>query len=290
MGGGDAERAGAVAARLVLGTALRRLRCDAGLSADQASAATGVAAELITGLECGQADVRFWDVAGLFSAYGVSDLGTRTMLMGLAHRSHCREWWHAYRDVIPPWLEQYVALEQAASLIRCYCAQTIPALLQVPSYARGTIVHQRPDASERQVERRVELRMRRRRVLHEPAPARLWAVIDEAALRRQVCARAAMREQLLHLIAVCEMPAVTIQVLPFSASGHPAVIGGMLAVLRLPDRELPDVGYVEQLTRGSYFHSGGYVDYFRDVLNRLALQAGWPGQPQRLLTAILAET
>lgn len=79
MGGQDAGSAGAVAARLVLGTALRRLRDDAGLSADQASAATGVSAGLITSLECGQAEVRFWDVAGLYSAYGVSDPAMRTI-------------------------------------------------------------------------------------------------------------------------------------------------------------------------------------------------------------------
>jgi hypothetical protein len=275
---------------VALGAALRRLRCDAGLSADQASAATGVSAGLIVGMERGEADVRFWDVAGLYSAYGVSDMAMRAMLLGLAHRANCREWWHSYRDVIPGWLEQYVAFEQAAGLIRCYCAQSIPVLLQVPDYARAIIAQQSGDVQAREVERRVELRVRRQQVLHDPAPAQLWAVIDEAALRRQVSGRAVMREQLRHLIAVCEMPRVMIQVLPFSASGPPAVIGGLLAVLRLPDREVPDIGYLEQLTGGRCFHSRGYIDYFRDVLNQLALQAESAGQSQRMVAAILADT
>lgn len=288
--GDDAGRAGATAARMVLGTALGRLRRDAGLTADQASAATGVPAGLITGLEDGRADVRFWDVAGLYSAYGVSDRATRAMLLGLAHRSNCQEWWHSYRDVIPAWLDQYVALEQAASLIRCYCAQSVPVLLQAPGYARAMIAQQHVDAPAREVERRVELRMRRQHVLHGPAPARLWAVIDEAALRRRMSGRAVMREQLRHLIQACQVPGVTIQVLPFSAGGPPAVIGGLLAVLRLPDREIPDIGYLEQLTGGSYFHSRGYIDYFRDLLNQLVLQAESARSSQRILTAILADT
>lgn len=287
--GCEAARAGAATARMVLGTALGRLRRDAGLSADEASAATGVPAMLIAGLERGEADVRFWDVAGLYSAYGVSDMATRTMLLGLAYRSNSREWWHSYRDVIPPWLERYVALEQAASSIRCYSAQTVPALLQVPAYAHAMIAHQGGDVLEREVDRRVELRMRRQHVLGGPAPTRLWAVIDEAALRRQVSRPVVMREQLRHLIAACEMPGVTIQVLPFSAAGPPVAIGGLLAVLRLPDREVPDIGYVEQLTGGSYFHSRGYIDYFRDVLNQLALQAKAAGPPQRILAALLAD-
>jgi hypothetical protein len=288
--GDDAERAGATAARMVLGTALHRLRRDAGLTADQASAATGVPAGLITGLEDGRADVRFWDVAGLYSAYGVSDRATRAMLLGLAHRSNCQEWWYSYRDVIPAWQEQYVALEQAASLIRYYSPQSVPALLQVPSYARAMIAQQHMDAPAREVERRVELRMRRQHVLYDPAPVRLWAVIDEAALRRQVSGRAVMREQLRHLIAVCEMPGMTMQVLPFSAGVPPAVIGGLMAVLRLPDREVPDIGYLEQVTGGSYFHSRGYIDYFRDLLNQLVLQAEPARSSQRILTAMLADT
>ena len=287
--GAGLGRGGAVVARVALGAALRRLRSGAGLSADQASAAAGMSAELIGGLERGEAEVRFWDVAGLYSAYGVDDMAVRATLLGLAYRANRREWWHSYRDVIPAWLERYVALEQAASLVRCYCAQTVPVLLQVPAYARAVVVRQHGGAPEHEVERRVELRMRRQRVLDGPAPTRLWAVIDEAALRRRVGRPEVMRAQVVRLIAACEMPNVTIHVLPFSASGHPAAIGGLLAVLRLPDRELPDIGYLEQLAGGTFYGSRGYVDYFRDVLNQLALQSESAGPSRRILTAMLTE-
>lgn len=289
MTGPGAGRAGATAARMVLGTALGRLRRGAGLSADQVSAATGVPAGLITGMELGQAEVRLWDVAGLYSAYGVSDPADRTMLLGLAHRARYREWWHSYRDVIPPWLDQYVGLEQAASLIRCYCAQTIPTLLRTPGYARATILRRHGPMTERELDRRVDLQARRQEILHGRAPVRLWAVIDEAALRRPAGTPAVMGEQLRHLIAMCELPNVTIQVLSFTSGALPAVAGGALAVLRLPDRDLPDIGYLEEFVAGRYYRSPRYLDYFRHVLNQLALQAESAGPPERVLAQILKE-
>jgi hypothetical protein len=284
------SRVGATAARMVLGTALSRLRTEAGLSAGEASAVTGVPVPLITGMELGQATVRLWDVAGLYSAYGVSDLAERTTLLGLAHRANGSEWWHSYRDVIPAWFEHYLGLEQAASLIRCYAGQVIPALMQTADYSRAAVAANHGEANETDRKRWVELTLRRQLILEGESPARLWAVLDEAALRRPPGSVAAMRGQLRHLIELCEWPHVTVAVLPFCAGAHPAISGGPLMVLRLPDRELPDVAYLEQLGGSKYFQDPAYLDFFRHVLNQLALQAQSAGPAVRLLKQILAET
>jgi len=284
------SRAGATSARMVLGTALSRLRTEAGLSAGEASAVTGVPAPLITGMELGQATVRLWDVAGLYSAYGVSDLAERTTLLGLAHRANGSEWWHSYRDVIPAWFEHYLGLEQAASLIRCYAGQVIPALLQTADYSRAAVAVTHADSSEANRKRRVELSLRRQQILRGESPTRLWAVLDEAALRRSPGSVTAMRGQLGRLIELCELPHVTIAVLPFRAGAHPAIAGGPLVVLRLPDRELPDVAYLEQLGGSKYFQDPAYLDFFRHLLNQLALQATSAGPGERILKQILAET
>ncbi len=273
---------------MVLGTALQRLRHGAGLTAGEASQASGVPTDLITGMEQGKAEVRHWDVAGLYSAYGVRDLAERTLLLGLAHRSNCPEWWHSYQDVIPGWFTHYVGLEQAASLIRCYSAHEIPALLQTPGYARAVLALRPDGGPEREIGRRAELAMRRQHVLYGPAAARLWAVIDEAVLRRQAGPPAVMREQLRHLIFMCQRPNITIHVLSLSADAQPSV--GLLAVLRLPDRELPDIAYLEQLAGSRYYRSRGQVDYFRHVLNHLALRAESAGPPEGLLAQILRDT
>jgi hypothetical protein len=283
-------RAGATAARMVLGTALSRLRQGAGLSAGQASEATGVPPGVITGMELGRSDVRLWDVAGLYSAYGVDDVAERSTLLGLAHRANSTEWWHGYRDVIPDWFEHYLGLEQAASLIRLYSGQPVPALLQTPGYARELIRLSHVRVTDDELERRVELRLRRQHILHSDQPLRFWVVIDEAALRRLAGPPSVMRDQIRHLIGLCDLPHVTIRVLPFRFGVHPANAGGPISVLRLPDRELPDIAFVEHFGGAEYFQSRTELDYFRHVLNLLALQAEPAGPVKDLLAQVLRET
>jgi transcriptional regulator with XRE-family HTH domain len=287
--GGAGDGARAVVAGLVLGKRLRRLRDAAGLGVAEAAEAAGVLVARVEGLEQGSAGIRLRDVASLYDVYGVSDVADRATLLGLARQATMRPWWHDYLDVIPAWFEHYLAWEQAASLIRCFAPQVLPVLLQTSDYARAVVARSGAGAGRADVQRRVDLRMARQQVLNDVRPPRLWVVIDEAALRRPAGSRAVMRAQLRHLIGLCDLPHVTIAVLPFRAGGHPAV-GGPLAVLRLPDRQLPDIAYLEQLASGLYFRNVGHLDYYRHVLNQLALLAEEAGPPQQALAGILRET
>lgn len=287
--GGIGNQAGAAAARLVLGMTLRRLRAAAGLSLTSAAEATGLAATRIGELEQGQGSMALRDVAGLYTTYRVDDLADRATLLGLARQANIPQWWHRYRELIPGWFECYLGLEQAASLIRSYTAQILPALLQTPDYARAVIALTHGDAARPELRQRVELRMSRQRILHGPHPPRLWAVIDEAALRRPAGTRTIMRAQLRHLISACDQPNITICVLPFRLGGH-AATGGPVAIVRLPHRQLPDIAYLEQLASGLYFRTPAQVDYYRHILNQLAIQAEPAGPPQQLLAQILHDT
>ena len=105
--------------------------------------------------------------------------------------------------------------------------------------------------SPEEVDRRVALRMTRQQVLSRPSPPRLWAVIDEAALRRPVGGRDVMRGQLERLIEASKLPNVTLQVLPFSVGSHSAEAGAF-TILRFPDSDMPDIAYLEQLTSAIY--------------------------------------
>jgi Domain of unknown function (DUF5753) len=59
--------------------------------------------------------------------------------------------------------------------------------------------------------------MQRQRILAKEDRPRLWAVIDEAAIRRVVGDPEVMREQFRYLMASAEQEKTTLQVVPFSA-------------------------------------------------------------------------
>ena len=283
----EASYASPALSRMVLGKTLHRLREEAGISREMACRAIRASESKISRLELGRTGFKLRDVADLCTLYGVTDHIQRATLLGMAQLANRPEWWHSFRDVIPTWFESYLGLEQAASVIRGYEVQLVPGLLQTPEYARAVIGSGHRGSPEPEIERRVELRMRRQQILHRPQPARLWALIDEAALRRPVGGRAIMSAQLRHLLAACDMPNVTVQILTFRGSGHVAECG--FTMLRLPDRELRDVIYLEHLAAALYLDQLDDVSYYVNMMDLLAVEAESADATKDILARILAE-
>ncbi len=273
--------------RLLLGARLRALREGCGIGREEAGEAIRASHSKISRLELGQSRFKARDLADLLDLYGVDD-AERATLQELARQANTPGWWHVFNDVIPSWFTDYLGLEQAASLIRGYEVQFIPGLLQTPEYARAVIVQGHPNAPAEQIERRVELRMRRQRILHGEHPRRLWAVIDETALRRAYGGKTTMRDQIRHVIAMCENRNVTVQVLPFQVGGHPAA-GGPISMLRLPQHELPDVVYLEQLTSAVYPEGPAEIDRYHHVMDRLVTLAEPASRTPEILEGILTD-
>jgi hypothetical protein len=196
-------------------------------------------------------------------------------------------WWHHYSDILPHWFEMYLGLEQAASVIRTYEPQLVPGLLQTESGARA-VIQLNPDLPVTDIDRRVALRMKRQRVLTQPEAPNLWAVIDEAALWR-LDGRAAMRDQMQHLIDMAELPNVTLQVMPFYSGAH-AAVGGPFTILRFSEPDLPDLVYLEQLTSALYLDKNEDVQHYLMVMDRLCVQAKSPAETIRFLSSTLKET
>ncbi|SEF60473.1 Helix-turn-helix domain-containing protein [Thermomonospora echinospora] len=280
---------GPTAARLLVGARLRRLREDAGVTCEDAGRAIRGSHSKISRLELGRTGVKIRDLADLLTRYGLADEAERAELFALAHHANEPPWWGRYADVVPSWFEHYLGLEQAASLVRCYEGQFVPGLLQTREYARATIRLGHPDEPPSRIERRVELRMARQALLHRPGAPRLWAVIDEAALRRRPGSAATMRAQLAHLIAMTELPHVTVQVVPFSGSGH-AAVGGPITILRFAERRLPDLVYLEQLTSALYPDRPADRNHYTMVMHRLAVEAEPPEASVPILRRVLVET
>jgi hypothetical protein len=107
-------------------------------------------------------------------------------------------------------------------------------------------------------------------------------------MRRPLGGRAVMREQIGHLIEMAGHPAVTLQVLPFSAGGHPA-LGGPFTILRFADPDLRDVVYIEQLASALYLDKPAEVDSYLGVMEHLCLQAEQVAKTPEILSRILAD-
>jgi hypothetical protein len=223
-------------------------------------------------LETGRVGFKDRDIADLLTLYGVRNEQDRTSLRDLARDANAQGWWHDYSDILPSWFEAYVGLEEAATRIRSYEIQFVPGLLQTESYARAVTLLGHETADDEEIDRRVKLRMARQSLLTGPQSPQLWAVLDEAVLRRPVGGTEVMRGQLEHLIRCAELPNVTFQVVPFQAGGH-AAAGGPFSVLRFAEPDLPDVVYLEQLTSAIYLDKRENVDHYLAVMERLCLKA-----------------
>ncbi|WP_425540892.1 helix-turn-helix domain-containing protein [Streptomyces coeruleorubidus] len=285
----DGRSAGPMVPRLALGARLRRLREERGIGRADAGHVIRASSSKISRMEAGRHGFKLRDVADLLTLYGVTDEAERATLLALAEQANTPAWWQYYSDVVPAWMQTYLGAEQAASVIRCFHVQRVPGLLQTADYARASIRLAHPDAGAQETDRRVALRMTRQRILHRRPATRLWAVIDEAALRRPVGGLAVMRAQLRHLIEICGLPQVTVQILTFRAGGH-AAEGGPVTILRLPGGELPDVVYLEQLTTGLYPDRPAEIESYWDAMNRLVVEAESPDETPTILHRILQET
>ncbi|WP_344452367.1 helix-turn-helix transcriptional regulator [Actinocorallia aurantiaca] len=273
---------------MMLGAQLRRLREEQGISAEKAGYTIRASHSKISRMELGRVGFKERDVADLLTLYGVTDEDERAPILDLVSKANEPGWWYNYNDLLPGWFEVYMGLEGAASIIRTYELQFIPGLLQTEDYARALIPLGFPEISDEELERRVQLRMRRQRRLLS-GDLRVWAVVDENALRRPIGGKSVMRAQVEHLIDLSGRRNVTIQVLPFNAGGH-AAVSGAFSLLRFPEATLPDIVYLEQLTSALYLDKPADIDRYLQVMNRLALEAAQPGDSREMLSRVLGRS
>jgi transcriptional regulator with XRE-family HTH domain len=281
--------ADATVLRMLLGAQLRRLREAAGISAEQAGYEIRGSRSKISRMETGRVGLKGRDLEDLLTLYGVTDRKERAKVAALAEGAREPEWWTPYTDILPDWFETYLGLESATTAIRTFEAQFVPGLFQTEDYARAVtrLGHQTAPAEE--IERRVSLRLRRQEVLVRKQPPRVWAVIDEAALRRPIGGTAVMRTQLGRLAEAAKLPNVTLQVVPFDRGGH-AAASGSFSMLRFAERDLPDVVYVEQLTSAVYLDQRIDVEHYLEVVDQLSGEALTSGETIRFIEQIARET
>ncbi|HEV2370526.1 MAG TPA: helix-turn-helix transcriptional regulator [Streptosporangiaceae bacterium] len=282
-------QSGPMALRIALGGHLRRLREASGITTEEAAGAIRATHSKISRLERGRSGAKQRDVADLLSLYGITDEKVREETLNLARHALVPGWWQQYSDVLPRWLELYVGLEEAASVIRTYELQFIHGLMQTEDYARAVILIANAHVSAEEVDRRVSARMRRQKLLTNPGAPELWAVLDEAALRRLPGGRSVIRAQLEHLLQMTDLPNVTLQIVPFRIGSH-AAAGGPFTILRFPEPDLPDLVYLEQLNSALYLDQPSDVTDYMTVMNQLCVQAETGAASREMLRELLRQT
>lgn len=285
---GSNQQGGPTVLRIVLGTQLRRWREAAGISREAAGDAIRGSHAKISRIELGRVGFKERDLVDLLALYGITDEEAREEFLDLARRANQRGWWQQHGHILPAWFEMYLGLEQAANIIRTYQVQFVPGLLQCAEYARNVIVVGHPADGAEEIERRVQLRMARQKVLTEPGGPQFWAVIDEAALSRPFGAPHVMRAQLEHLLEMADLPNVSVQVLPFRLGSH-AAAGGAFTILRFAEPDLPDVVYLEHLNSAVYLDKRSEVEDYLAAMERVSVQAETPVRSKDTLRRLRAE-
>ncbi|MFJ6935460.1 helix-turn-helix domain-containing protein [Streptomyces sp. NPDC101132] len=274
-----------------LGMELRKLREDKGMTAEQVAERLLVSQSKISRLENGRRSISQRDVRDLCEVYDVDDRRLVDSLMQMAKDSRQQGWWHAFGDI--PY-SVYIGLETDAASLRVYEPQIIPGLLQTQEYAAAIIRGALPETAQQDIEKRVQVRIRRQERVsetesdNERGPLRLWAVIDEAALRRRVGDTTVMIRQLEHLIRQSELPHVTVQVMPFSMGAHPGV-NGQYAILEFPDASDSTVVYIEGVTSDLYLEKANDVQRYSVMYEHLRAQALNVEQTRDFIAGVIEE-
>ncbi|WP_121720163.1 helix-turn-helix transcriptional regulator [Streptomyces sp. E2N171] len=270
--------------KMLVGVQLAGFREDAGLSQDQAARSVGFSGAKLSRIESGKGrrPLTETDVRALLELYGTDDYEA-SVLLKLLQRAGEPGWWQRYdKRLMPEWFDRLVGLQEAAATIRTFEIQYVPGLLQTADYTRAVVERGLPNAPAGEVQRRVELRMRRAQLLLREDAPQLWAVIDESVLLRVLGDRTVMRDQLDHLAKMAQRPNVTLQIVPLNVTNAsaPAI---PVTYLRFGGLDLPDVVYLEHIRSANFLEDRDETEEYRIVLDRLADEALTPRESVEML-------
>lgn len=253
------------------GTEIRRLREQAGLSQAKLGHAVGYSQGFIGKLENGTRDPKEHHVSVLDEYFNTSG----SLLLKWANiKRHLGD---------PEWYKKVVTSEEQATEIRMYNSVLVPGLFQTKDYARVIFTDGQPLAAENEIERMVEARHRRKTTLLRKGGPKLWALIDEYALRRVVGDERIMVVQLTELIALAESRAVKLHVIPERTPRHPGLSGPFRLLSFKGETSL---AYVEHAAGGELIDDNEMVRVLTAIFGDLQGWALTPPQSVELIKGI----
>ncbi|MFJ4541746.1 helix-turn-helix domain-containing protein [Streptomyces tibetensis] len=256
--------------RRQLGATMRKLRSRTGLTLEEAGRLVGVSKATVSRYETTAGPVKWLVVDALCREYGATD-AERRAVVNLAKNAKEQGWWNSFADSIPESMNLLLTLEDEAVRENHFCCVYVPGLLQTRAYSTALQEANEVPLESAEIERLVDIRMKRQHLLSRPKPLHLWAILDESVVRRVVGSPAVMKEQLDRLLEANESPHVTLQVLPFSKGAHAAALGSFV-IIGGPESAL-DVVYVDFHTGSLFLEKEEELERYRLAFEYLRAQA-----------------
>jgi transcriptional regulator with XRE-family HTH domain len=282
------ERGSPTVRRRRLGYELRQLREATRKTGEEAAAALGWSDSKISRIETGRIAVTWGDVSDMLDLYGVTDPEIRGSLIALAREARQKGWWHPYSSMLSRHYATHIGLEAAAESLRIFEPLTVPGLLQTEPYARAIIATNTRELGQDEIERRVEVRLRRQDVIFKSEdPLRLSVVLDEAVLRRETGGPAIMTGQIQRLIEASAQPRIRLQVLAFAQGSHVGMAGSF-GIFSFPGDPGGDIGFVDTMAGSLFVERRAEITATRDAFDELSAQALSREDTLVLLTEISA--
>jgi transcriptional regulator with XRE-family HTH domain len=270
-----------------LASELLALRQKANMNREEVAEHTGINPATLYKIEKAQARPQPRTLKALLHLYSVTQ-DKREALTALLREAGQQTWLQPYNEELSEEYNTLMSFEAEARALWTYQMSLIPGLLQTESYARTVLKGMAPLAGNEEIERRVETRLRRQEVLVKETPLRLWAIVDEAALRRRVGDADTMRGQITHLHEVAQRPEVTLQVLSFDAGPHPAMLGAFV-ILKFDEPVAPDIVYTEGLSSDLFLDDEPAIVRYTETFDQLRAIAWSPSQTENFLARLAKE-
>ncbi|MFE2597890.1 helix-turn-helix domain-containing protein [Streptomyces sp. NPDC059396] len=256
--------------RRQLGAMMRKLRASKGMTLEEAGRLVGVSKATVSRYETQEGPVKWPIVDALCREYDASE-AERNAVVALAKDAKQQGWWGPFTDSIPADMNLLLTLEDEAVREDHFSCVYVPGLLQTRSYTTAIQQANEMRLTPEEVERLVDIRMKRQQILSRPRPPHLWAILDESVIRRVVGSRQIMREQLNHLLEANDSPDITLQILPFAKGAHAAALGSFV-ILGGAEPSL-DVVYVDLHVGSLFMEKDEELDRYRLAFDYLRAQA-----------------
>jgi transcriptional regulator with XRE-family HTH domain len=271
-----------------LGQELRNMRRGRNLTAAQVAKALTWSESKVSRIESGKSPLSDQDAKLLLAQYGVDNPEEVRQFVSLVRRARQNGWWHSFGDALPEWFKPYLGFETDAASIWTYQSELVPGLLQTEGYAQAVIRAMNPEMSTDEIDARASARVQRQDILSSDAGPRVWAIINEAVIRRVVGSTSIMHEQLNALADFADtLPNVTVQVLPFDAGAH-ASLGYSFSYMTFSD--VPgSIAYSEGPTSATYMDKDSDLERHEDIFQRLVAASERPEKSVNMIRNIAEE-